>query len=89
MRRPNYHPQIVLMFTPALLHETMRTLSGGSTAGAFAYRPRLEVLVFEAPLLAVEAVVRHVLLHHLIAGVKEHVAGGARSRVFDIIYYKT
>lgn len=50
------------------------------------HRPRLEVLLPQAPALAVEAVVDQVLLHHGVTRVEEHVAGDAAHRVLHIVH---
>lgn len=50
------------------------------------HRPRLEVDILEAPLLPVETIVRYILLHHLVFGVKQHVTGCTRSSVLHIVH---
>lgn len=52
------------------------------------HRPRLKVSLLQPPLLPVEAVILHVLLHHLIFRVKQHVTGRARSSVLRIVHWK-
>ena len=42
--------------------------------------------LLQPPLLPVEAVVCHVLLHDLVAGVEQHVTGRARSRLLDVVH---
>lgn len=45
-------------------------------------------MLLESPLLPVEDVIRHVLLHHLVVGVKQHVAGRAGSRPLCVVHCK-
>lgn len=52
------------------------------------HRPRLKVTFLEAPLLPVKAIVRYVLLHHLVFGVKQHVTGCTRCSVLYVIHCK-
>lgn len=52
------------------------------------HRPRLEVCLLQPPLLPVEAIILHILPHHLIFRVKQHVAGRARRSVLRIVHCK-
>lgn len=52
------------------------------------HRPRLKVAVLESPLLPVEAIVLHVLSHHLVVGVEQHVTGCARSGVLHVVHWR-
>lgn len=51
--------------------------------------PRLKVALLQPPLLPVEAIILHVLLHHLIFRVKQHVTGRARSSVLHVVHWNT
>lgn len=44
--------------------------------------------LLQPPLLPVEAIILHILLHHLIFGVKQHVTGRARSGVLHVVHCK-
>ena len=50
------------------------------------HRPRLKVLILEAPLLLVEMIILHILQHHLVVGVKQNVTGCTRGSVLRIIH---
>lgn len=50
------------------------------------HRPWLEVLLPQAPALAVEAVVDQVLLHHSVTRVEEHVAGDAAHCILHVVH---
>lgn len=52
------------------------------------HRPGLKVSLLQPPLLLVEAIILHILLHHLVFGVKEHVTGRARSGVLHVVHCK-
>lgn len=52
----------------------------------FTHRPRLKVTFLEAPLRPVKTIVRYILLHHLVFGVKQHVTGCTRRSVLYIIH---
>lgn len=84
----NYHPEIVLMFTPgparSAVLQTIRRIRGMSVT----HRSRLEVALREAPLLPVEAIVRYILQHHLVFGVKEHITGCARSSALYVVHWE-
>lgn len=54
----------------------------------FTHRPRFKIIIVEAPLLPVEPIIRHILLHHLVFGVEQHVTCCTRSSVLYIIYWK-
>lgn len=59
---------------------------GGGAPGLATHGPRQEVALLQAPLLPVEAVVLHVLLHHLVFGVEQQVAGGAGRGVLHVVH---
>lgn len=45
-----------------------------------------EVLLRQLPAAFVELVIGHVILHHFIVGIKEHVAGCTRHCVLQVIH---
>lgn len=51
------------------------------------HRPGLEVLVRQAPLVPVVLVIHQVLLHDLVAGVKEQVADRTGGRVLQVAHW--
>ncbi len=50
------------------------------------YRSREEILIGQAKFFSVVPIIIHIVLHHLITGIKEHVAGHTRYRVLQIIH---
>ncbi len=50
------------------------------------HRSGEEVLLCQSPLAFVELVIGHIILHNVIAGVKEHVADCTRYCVLQVIH---
>lgn len=83
------------MFTPKPLHTLLLLLGFNALCclqppktglQASTHGARLKVAFLEAPLLPVEAIVRDVLLHHLVLGVEQHVTGRTRCRVLHVVH---